>query len=48
MEGLTVVCGSSGHGFKIGAAVGEEAARLAMTGQSRLLQPFKLARFAAA
>jgi len=48
IEGLTVVCGSSGHGFKIGAAIGEEAARLAMTGQSRLLEPFKLARFAAA
>lgn len=47
VEGLVVVCGSSGHGFKIGAAIGEEAAHLAMTGQSRLLAPFKIARFAA-
>ena len=46
IEGLTVVCGSSGHGFKIGAAIGEEAARLAMTGTSRLLAPFNLDRFA--
>jgi sarcosine oxidase, subunit beta len=44
--GLTIVCGSSGHGFKIGAAIGEEAARLATTGHSRLLEPFTLARFA--
>jgi sarcosine oxidase subunit beta len=45
--GMVVVCGSSSHGFKIGPAIGEEAARLAVTGESRLLQPFSLARFQA-
>lgn len=45
IEGLVVVCGSSGHGFKMGAAVGEEAARLAMTGAAPLLRPFSLQRF---
>lgn len=47
VEGLVVVCGSSGHGFKIGPAVGEQAARLAMTGAAPLVQPFSLNRFAA-
>jgi sarcosine oxidase subunit beta len=46
VEGMVVVCGSSGHGFKIGPAIGEEAARLAVTGDSRLLRPFTLSRFA--
>lgn len=45
VEGMVVVCGSSGHGFKIGPAIGEEAARLAVTGGSRLLKPFSLGRF---
>ena len=47
VEGLYVVCGSSGHGFKMGAGVGEEAARMAMTGRpSELLKPFSVSRFA--
>jgi sarcosine oxidase subunit beta len=45
IDGLVVVCGSSGHGFKIGPAVGEEAARLAVTGKSEVLRPFGLQRF---
>jgi glycine/D-amino acid oxidase-like deaminating enzyme len=44
-EGLFVVAGSSGHGFKLGPAVGEEVARLATTGRSDLLAPFSLSRF---
>lgn len=47
VAGLVVVCGSSGHGFKIGPAVGEQAARLAMTGAAPLVKPFALDRFAA-
>lgn len=43
--GLFVVAGSSGHGFKLGPAVGEEVARLVTTGHSDLLAPFSLARF---
>lgn len=46
VEGLVVVCGSSGHGFKIGPAIGEEAARLSISGTSELLVPFSLGRFA--
>lgn len=46
VEGLFVVCGSSGHGFKMGAGVGEEAARMAVAGKpSELLAPFRLSRF---
>ena len=44
-EGLVVVAGSSGHGFKLGPAVGEAAVRLATTGSSELVEPFSLARF---
>ncbi len=44
-EGLFVVCGSSGHGFKMGPGVGEEVARLVTTGSSKLLTPFRLDRF---
>ncbi|MFO1169487.1 MAG: FAD-dependent oxidoreductase [Hyphomicrobiaceae bacterium] len=47
VDGLYVVCGSSGHGFKMGAGVGEAAAAMAMTGQpSALLAPFTVKRFA--
>jgi sarcosine oxidase subunit beta len=46
-QGLYIVAGSSGHGFKLGPAVGEEAVRLATTGYSKLLEPFSLSRFKA-
>ncbi|HEY7687576.1 MAG TPA: FAD-dependent oxidoreductase, partial [Dongiaceae bacterium] len=45
VDGAYVICGSSGHGFKLGPAVGEEVARLVTTGRSDLLAPFKLSRF---
>lgn len=46
VDGLFVVCGSSGHGFKMGAGVGEEAARMAVRGKpSELLKPFRVSRF---
>jgi sarcosine oxidase subunit beta len=48
VDGLYVVCGSSGHGFKMGAAVGEEVARLVATKAAPLLTPFRVERFAAA
>jgi len=47
VNGLYVVCGSSGHGFKMGAAVGEEVARLVSTQEAPLLAPFEVRRFAA-
>ncbi len=43
-EGLHVAAGTSGHGFKLGPAVGEELARLVTTGASELLEPFRLDR----
>jgi len=45
IEGLYVVCGSSGHGFKTGPAVGEEVARLVATGEAPLLRRFRVDRF---
>jgi sarcosine oxidase subunit beta len=45
LAGLFVVCGSSGHGFKLGAGVGEEVARLVATGAAPLLAPFRVDRF---
>jgi sarcosine oxidase subunit beta len=45
IQGLYVICGSSGHGFKLGAGVGEEVARLITTGDCPLLKPFGLERF---
>lgn len=46
IDGLFVICGSSGHGFKLGAGVGEEVARLVTEGRSELLTPFSPDRFA--
>jgi sarcosine oxidase subunit beta len=46
IDGAFVICGSSGHGFKLGPAVGEEVTRLVTTGRSDLLTPFQLDRFA--
>jgi sarcosine oxidase, subunit beta len=34
IDGLIAICGSSGHGFKLGAGVGEEVARLVAEGNS--------------
>jgi sarcosine oxidase subunit beta len=45
VDGAYVVCGSSGHGFKLGPAVGEEVARLVATGQAPLLDAFAVSRF---
>jgi sarcosine oxidase subunit beta len=44
-EGLFVVCGSSGHGFKMGAGVGEAAAKMATEGKPAVLAPFTIDRF---
>ncbi len=46
VDGLVVITGSSGHGFKLGPAVGEEVARLVTTGEAPLLAPFSPDRFA--
>lgn len=43
--GLYVICGSSGHGFKMGAGVGEAAARMAMGSTPEVLAPFAIDRF---
>jgi sarcosine oxidase subunit beta len=45
IDGAYVICGSSGHGFKLGPAVGEAVARWVTTGRSELLAPFTLGRF---
>jgi sarcosine oxidase subunit beta len=45
INGLTVICGSSGHGFKLGAGVGQEVARLVAEGRSELLETFRPGRF---
>ena len=44
LEGLIVVAGTSGHGFKLGPAVGEELARLITTGEAPLLKPLGVDR----
>jgi sarcosine oxidase subunit beta len=43
-DGLFVICGSSGHGFRMGAGVGE-AARMAMGSKPEMLKPLNIARF---
>ena len=43
-DGLFVICGSSGHGFKMGAGVGEAAALMAMGEKAEMLAPFNIAR----
>ena len=48
IEGLYLVCGSSGHGFKLGPAVGEAVADWAMGNKPKLLDAFSLQRFAKA
>ncbi len=45
IKGLFVVCGSSGHGFKMGAGVGEAAASMAMGDTPKVLSPFTINRF---
>jgi sarcosine oxidase subunit beta len=45
VDGLVVVAGSSGHGFKLGPAMGREVARLVTTGDAPLLAPFSPNRF---
>lgn len=47
-EGLVVSCGSSGHGFKTGPAVGEAIANLLRRGEQAILAPFSPTRFKAA
>lgn len=46
VEGLLFAAGSSGHGFKLGPAVGENIAMWASGARSSLLAPFALSRFA--
>ena len=45
IAGLYVVCGSSGHGFKLGPAVGEAVPDWVVGRRPALLDPFHLARF---
>lgn len=45
IDRLFLICGSSGHGFKLGPAVGEAAADWALGRRSSLLDPFRLSRF---
>jgi len=45
VDGLFAICGSSGHGFKMGAAVGEAAAQMALGEKPDVLAPFAIGRF---
>jgi sarcosine oxidase, subunit beta len=47
LDNLYVIAGSSGHGFKLGPAVGEAVAQLVETGESPLLKSFAPDRFLA-
>lgn len=44
-EGLFIACGSSGHGFKSGPAIGEAAAQMALGNKPAHLAPFNIHRF---
>ena len=44
VDGLYCVAGTSGTGFKLAPAIGEEVARMVTTGTSDLLRPFRLNR----
>jgi sarcosine oxidase subunit beta len=44
VEGLFVCCGTSGHGFKMAPALGEQAARLVAGLPTELLHPFRMDR----
>lgn len=46
LDGAFVICGSSGHGFKLGPAIGEAVAHWVVSGESQPLAPFALRRFA--
>jgi sarcosine oxidase subunit beta len=44
VNGLFLACGTSGHGFKMAIAIGEQVARLVGGGSTELLEPFRLDR----
>jgi glycine/D-amino acid oxidase-like deaminating enzyme len=44
VEGLLVVCGTSGHGFKLAPAIGAEVVKLVTGSRSELLEPFAIHR----
>jgi len=44
VDGLFTIRGSSGHGFKMGAAVGEAAAQMALGEKPAVLAPFTIGR----
>jgi len=44
VDGLYCVAGTSGTGFKLAPAIGEEVARMVTSGRSDLLRPFRLNR----
>lgn len=45
IDGIWLICGSSGHGFKTGPSVGEEVCKSICGEKSDLLAPFRLSRF---
>jgi|KNS12BottometaT_FD_k123_179429_2 glycine/D-amino acid oxidase-like deaminating enzyme len=44
-KGREALSGSSGHGFKLGPAIGEAVANFVTSGKAGLLAPFSLSRF---